>query len=43
MTLRGVRSRGSVTVTSAFAGSLRDDPNGRAEFFALAGMGTGAD
>jgi GTP cyclohydrolase IA len=43
MTLRGVRSRGSVTVTSAFAGALRDDPNGRAEFFALAGMGTGED
>jgi GTP cyclohydrolase IA len=43
MTLRGVRSRGSVTVTSAFAGSLRADPSGRAEFFALAGMGTGAN
>jgi GTP cyclohydrolase IA len=43
MTLRGIRSRGSATVSSAFAGALRDDPSGRAEFFALAGMGTGAD
>jgi GTP cyclohydrolase IA len=43
MTLRGVRSRGSVTVTSAFAGTLRDDASGRAEFFALAGVGTGED
>jgi GTP cyclohydrolase IA len=43
MTLRGVRSRGSVTVTSAFAGELRDDPSGRAEFLALAGTPEGAD
>jgi GTP cyclohydrolase IA len=43
MTLRGVRARGSVTVTSAFAGALREDASGRAEFFALAGMGKGED
>jgi GTP cyclohydrolase IA len=43
MTLRGVQSRGSVTVTSAFAGALRDNPTGRAEFLTLAGLGTGAD
>jgi GTP cyclohydrolase IA len=43
MTLRGVRSRGCVTVTSAFAGTLRDDASGRAEFLALAGMGRGED
>lgn len=38
MTLRGVRSRGSTTVTSALLGTLRADAGSRAEFFALAGM-----
>jgi GTP cyclohydrolase I len=38
MTLRGVRSRGSTTVTSALLGTLRADASSRAEFFALAGM-----
>ncbi len=36
MTIRGVRSAGATTVTSALHGHLRDDPAGRAEFFALA-------
>ena len=35
MTLRGVRARGSHTVTSAMLGSLRTDPRSRAEFLAL--------
>lgn len=38
MTLRGVRSTGSSTVTSAFYGSLREDPRTRAEFMSLAGV-----
>ncbi len=38
MTLRGVRSVGSTTVTSALLGTLRDDARSRAEFFALAGV-----
>ena len=38
MTLRGIRSRGSTTVTSALHGTLRADPGSRAEFFALAGV-----
>jgi GTP cyclohydrolase IA len=38
MTLRGVRARGSTTVTSALLGTLRADAGSRAEFFALAGM-----
>jgi GTP cyclohydrolase IA len=38
MTLRGVRSTGSTTVTSAFYGSLREDPRTRAEFMSLAGV-----
>ena len=40
MTLRGVRSVGSTTVTSALLGTLRDDARSRAEFFALAGAAT---
>ncbi len=35
MTLRGVRARGSSTVTSALLGLLRDDVRSRAEFLAL--------
>jgi GTP cyclohydrolase I len=35
MTVRGVRARGSRTVTSALQGQLRNDPASRAEFFAL--------
>jgi GTP cyclohydrolase IA len=42
MTLRGVRSRGSTTVTSAFAGTLREDVSARAEFLVLAGVNAGA-
>jgi GTP cyclohydrolase IA len=38
MTLRGVRSTGSTTVTSALLGSLREDARSRQEFFALSGM-----
>jgi GTP cyclohydrolase IA len=38
MTLRGVRSHGATTVTSTLTGSLRADPNARAEFLALAGV-----
>lgn len=38
MTLRGVRSHGSSTVTSALMGTLRHDARSRAEFFALAGV-----
>lgn len=37
MSLRGVRSGGSRTVTSALKGIVRDDPRTRAEFLALAG------
>ena len=36
MTMRGVRSEGSRTITSALHGQLRDDSRSRAEFFALA-------
>lgn len=36
MTLRGVRAQGTKTVTTALAGPLRDDPQRRAEFLALA-------
>ena len=39
MSMRGVRARGSRTVTSALHGLLREDPRSRAEFFALAGVG----
>jgi GTP cyclohydrolase I len=38
MTLRGARSRGTTTVTSTLAGTLRADANARAEFLALAGV-----
>jgi GTP cyclohydrolase I len=37
MSLRGVQASGSVTVTSAVHGLLRDDARSRTEFFALAG------
>lgn len=37
MSLRGVRAAGSVTVTSALAGIVRDDERTRAEFFSLVG------
>jgi GTP cyclohydrolase I len=36
MSLRGVQAAGSLTVTSALHGLLREDPRSRAEFFALA-------
>ena len=35
MMLRGVRARGSTTVTSTLLGTLRTDANSRAEFLAL--------
>jgi GTP cyclohydrolase I len=35
MSLRGVRSAGSTTITSALLGSLREDQRSRAEFLAL--------
>lgn len=38
MSLRGVRARGSRTVTSALQGLLRSDQRSRAEFFALTGV-----
>jgi len=38
MSLRGVRTPGTKTVTSALSGVLRDDPRSRAEFLALAGV-----
>jgi len=37
MSVRGVRANGSRTLTSALAGSVRDDERTRAEFFALVG------
>jgi hypothetical protein len=37
MTLRGVHTVGSTTVTSTVLGALRGDPRSRAEFFALTG------
>jgi GTP cyclohydrolase I len=37
MTLRGVRSQGTTTVTSTLTGTLRADASARAEFLALAG------
>ncbi|MEO6205051.1 MAG: GTP cyclohydrolase I [Mycobacteriales bacterium] len=40
MSLRGVRSVGARTVTSALRGRLRDDPAARAEFLALVHPGT---
>jgi GTP cyclohydrolase IA len=42
MTLRGVRSPGAVTTTSALHGLIRNDPRTRAEFFSLTGMGGAA-
>jgi GTP cyclohydrolase I len=42
MTLRGVRARGSTTITSALHGVLREDARSRAEFLALAIPGGGA-
>jgi GTP cyclohydrolase I len=39
MSLRGVRSTGSRTLTSTVHGILRDDARSRQEFFALTGMG----
>lgn len=39
MTLRGVQSAGSRTVTSALHGAPRENAGARAEFFALAGVG----
>lgn len=38
MSLRGVQAAGSLTVTSALHGLLRDDQRSRAEFFALSGV-----
>lgn len=38
MSLRGVRARGSHTLTSAVHGLLRDDARSRQEFFTLAGV-----
>jgi GTP cyclohydrolase IA len=35
MTMRGVRSPGTVTVTSSLRGCLKDKPEARAEFFAI--------
>jgi GTP cyclohydrolase I len=37
MSLRGVRAAGSVTITSALSGLVRDDERIRAEFFSLVG------
>ena len=37
MSMRGVRSSGTRTVTSALKGLVRDDPRTRAEFLSLAG------
>jgi GTP cyclohydrolase I len=38
MSLRGVQAAGSLTVTSALHGVLREDPRSRAELFALTGV-----
>jgi GTP cyclohydrolase IA len=38
MTLRGVQTAGTRTVTSALIGTLRNDARSRAEFFALTGI-----
>jgi GTP cyclohydrolase I len=37
MSIRGVQSLGTRTVTSALAGLVRDDPSSRSEFLALVG------
>lgn len=39
MSVRGVRARGSNTVTSALLGQLRDDPRSRQEFLRLIDIG----
>jgi GTP cyclohydrolase I len=39
MSLRGVSTNGTKTVTSALLGAVRDDDRTRQEFFALAGIG----
>jgi GTP cyclohydrolase I len=41
MSLRGVRSPGSTTITSTLLGTLREDPRSRAEFLALTAEPTG--
>jgi GTP cyclohydrolase I len=41
MSLRGVRSAGSTTVTSTLLGTLREDPGSRAEFLALTAQPAG--
>jgi GTP cyclohydrolase I len=43
MSVRGVRAAGASTVTSALHGLLRDRPESRAEFLALATTGARAD
>ncbi|MFI5896123.1 GTP cyclohydrolase I FolE [Actinoplanes sp. NPDC051513] len=40
MSLRGVQAIGARTVTSTLLGTLRDDARSRAEFFAVAGLGS---
>ena len=40
MTLRGVQAIGARTITSTLLGTLRDDARSRAEFLAMAGVGT---
>jgi GTP cyclohydrolase I len=42
MTLRGAKSSGSQTVTSALHGLVRDDSRTRAEFLALTAGGSGS-
>ncbi len=39
MTIRGVRKPGSLTITSALHGALREDPRTRQEFLSLVGRG----
>ena len=39
MTLRGVRTDGTSTITSTLLGALREDPRSRAEFLALTATG----
>lgn len=38
MTLRGVRARGSTTITSTLLGTLREDDRSHAEFLAMTGV-----
>lgn len=40
MTMRGVHTAGSRTITSTLLGILREDPRSRQEFFALTGTNT---